>query len=86
MEGWGCCRVATAPDAQGTPQRAILSLEGIAISNNRLHPTAEPEERAYLVAVEVKGRRGFTTQGSLDELALLAATAGARVVGRAVQR
>jgi len=38
------------------------------------------------VAVEVKGRRGFTTQSSLDELALLADTAGACVVGRAVQR
>ena len=61
-------------------------LEGLAISNNRLHSTAEPEERAYLVAVEVKGRRGFTTQSSLDELALLTATAGARVVGRAVQK
>ena len=53
----------------------------------RPYPTAEPEERAYLVAVEVKGRDGrWNTQSSLDELALLAQTAGARVVGRAVQK
>ncbi len=53
----------------------------------RLHPTAEPEERAYLVAVEVKGGNGrWQTESSLEELALLARTAGARVVGRAVQK
>ena len=60
----------------------------------RLHTTAEPEERAYLVAVELKGRDGpsstagtrWDPQSSLEELALLAETAGARVVGRTVQR
>jgi GTP-binding protein HflX len=59
-----------------------------------LHPTAEPEERAYLVAVELRGGGGsgrvtdggWDPQSSLEELALLAETAGARVVGRAVQR
>jgi GTP-binding protein HflX len=66
-----------------------------------LHPTAEPEERAYLVAVELKGNGGsgratdgpaspsdrrWDPQSSLEELALLAETAGACVVGRAVQR
>jgi GTP-binding protein HflX len=59
-----------------------------------LHTTAEPEERAYLVAVELKGGDGpsstagtsWDPQSSLEELALLAETAGARVVGRAVQR
>jgi GTP-binding protein HflX len=59
-----------------------------------LHPTAEPEERAYLVAVELKGgdgagsapHRRWDPQSSLEELALLAQTAGARVVGRTVQR
>ena len=53
----------------------------------RTYPTAEPIERAYLVAVEVKGRPApFSSQSSLDELALLADTAGARVVARTVQK
>ncbi len=51
--------------------------------------TAEPVERAYLVAVELKGRGGnrrWNSQSSLDELAQLALTAGATVVGRSIQR
>jgi len=56
----------------------------------RTYPTAQPVERAYLVAVELKGApadgRSFSSQSSLDELALLAETAGARVVGRTVQK
>jgi GTP-binding protein HflX len=52
-----------------------------------LHSTAAPEERAYLVAVERKDRRsGLCADDSLDELELLAHTAGAEVAGRAVQR
>lgn len=57
-----------------------------------LHETGEPQERAFLVAAEVKdgggrGRRdGWTAESSLEELSLLADTAGARVVGRALQR
>ncbi len=52
-----------------------------------LHQTAEPQERAFLVAAEVKGRGdGWTGDSSLDELSLLADTAGARVVGRTIQR
>jgi len=58
-----------------------------------LHPTAEPEERAYLVAVQLKSGDGANSslrrwdpRSSLEELALLAQTAGARVVGRTVQR
>jgi GTP-binding protein HflX len=44
-------------------------------------------ERAFLVAVEPRGRRdGLDADASLEELALLANTAGAEVVGRAVQR
>lgn len=52
------------------------------------HATAEPIERAYLVAVELKGRGNsrWTSQSSLEELAQLALTAGANVVGRSVQR
>jgi GTP-binding protein HflX len=56
----------------------------------RTYATAEPIERAYLVAVELKrspvNKYAFTSQSSLDELALLAETAGARVVGRTVQK
>ena len=52
-----------------------------------LHQTAEPQERAFLVAAEVKGRGdGWTGDSSLEELSLLADTAGARVVGRTIQR
>jgi GTP-binding protein HflX len=52
-----------------------------------LHETAEPEERAFLVAARVRGRDdGWSAEGSLEELALLADTAGARVVGQTVQR
>ena len=53
----------------------------------RTHSTADPVERAYLVAVEKKGKSGgISAEDSLDELALLAHTAGAEVVGRTVQR
>jgi GTP-binding protein HflX len=51
--------------------------------------TAEPVERAYLVAVELKersGNRRWNAQSSLDELAQLVLTAGATVVGRSIQR
>ncbi|MEX0800080.1 MAG: GTPase HflX [Dehalococcoidia bacterium] len=53
----------------------------------RLHQTADPQERAFLVAAHLRGRPdGWSTEGSLEELALLADTAGARVVGRTLQR
>ena len=43
--------------------------------------------RALLVGVELRSSHAlFSVQDSLDELALLAGTAGVRVVGRAVQR
>jgi GTP-binding protein HflX len=52
-----------------------------------LHATAPEAERAYLVAVQSRnGHDGLDAQASLDELALLAHTAGAEVAGRAVQR
>jgi len=59
-------------------------------SNGResgLHSTAPVQERAYLVAVQRRGQHdGLNAEASLDELALLAHTAGAEVVGRVVQR
>jgi len=52
-----------------------------------LHETSEPQERAFLVAAEVKGGNGpWDSDSSLEELALLADTAGAQVVGQTVQR
>jgi len=67
------------------------------IGRRQLHPTAEPQERAFLVAAQLKywGGDGHSPNGiggrwnaesSLEELALLADTAGARVVGRTLQR
>lgn len=48
--------------------------------------TALPEERGFLVAADVRSARPLlSAQESLDELALLAKTAGIEVVGRAVQ-
>jgi GTP-binding protein HflX len=56
-------------------------------TRGELHSTAPVVERAYLVAVESKRREGgIGVEASLDELALLAHTAGAEVVGRTVQR
>ncbi|MBI4340095.1 MAG: GTPase HflX, partial [Chloroflexi bacterium] len=49
--------------------------------------TAPAPERAYLVGVAFKGRRDlWPLEDSVEELAQLAGTAGARVVGRLVQR
>jgi GTP-binding protein HflX len=67
--------------------KRILSRRARSIATTG-HVTAEPIERAYLVAVEIKGRgnRRWSSQSSLEELAQLALTAGASVVGRCVQR
>jgi GTP-binding protein HflX len=51
-----------------------------------LHSTAPEAEKAYLIAVELKGGEGWSTESSLDELALLAETAGADVMGRTSQK
>jgi GTPase len=52
-----------------------------------LHSTAPEPEKAFLVGVRLKGQReALEVDASLDELELLAYTAGAEVVGRAVQR
>lgn len=50
-------------------------------------PTQLPKERAYLVGVEIVNQIGLLSiEDSLDELALLAETAGLVIVGRASQR
>lgn len=52
-----------------------------------MHPTAQGEERVFLVGVEAKRGNGrWSGESSLMELALLADTAGARVVGKTVQK
>jgi GTP-binding protein HflX len=48
---------------------------------NRLIQVAPPAERAFLVAVDTGEDPGWTAENSLEELAALAATAGAEVVG-----
>jgi GTP-binding protein HflX len=50
-----------------------------------LHSTAPLADRAYLVAPDLRGAL-LTAEESLDELAELARTAGAEVVGRTTQR
>ncbi len=50
----------------------------------QLHSTVEEPERAWVVGVQAAGDR--RAAGSLDELELLADTAGAVVVGRTLQR
>ncbi len=55
--------------------------------SSKLHETAEPQERAYLVGVELRNSPLLLSgEESLGELALLADTAGLHVVGQALQR
>jgi GTP-binding protein HflX len=57
------------------------------MSKKQPEPTSRPRERAFLVGVEVKGQEALLSiQDSLEELALLADTAGLDVVGQAYQR
>jgi GTP-binding protein HflX len=52
----------------------------------RLYPTDSERERAYLVGVETRVANGRRSWASMEELALLARTAGAEVAGMTVQR
>ena len=57
------------------------------MSSNELISTKPPKERAFLVAAEIKdAERLMDTEDSLEELALLADTAGLEVVGEASQK
>lgn len=54
-----------------------------------MHTTATPRERAFLVAAAPRDTRRdgrWETEASLEELALLANTAGAEVIGSTIQR
>ncbi len=53
----------------------------------RIHDTAPPRERAFMVGTELTDSEGLlTVEESLDELARLADTAGIAVVGQTTQR
>jgi GTP-binding protein HflX len=57
------------------------------MSKKQPESTRPPRQRAFLVAVEIKGQPGILSlEDSLDELALLADTAGLDVVGQTYQR
>jgi GTP-binding protein HflX len=77
--------MAEALSDYGAPVRYRLT-EIVTRGRPRGYDTAPAAERAYLVAVEPKQAQGWTAQSSLDELALLADTARAQVVGRTLQR
>lgn len=50
-------------------------------------PTAIPQERAYLVGIEIKGKPGaFAIEDSMTELERLAETDGLAIVGQATQK
>lgn len=50
-------------------------------------PTTPPQERAYLIGVEIKGKPGaFAIQDSMTELERLAETDGLSIVGQATQK
>jgi len=53
--------------------------------NNRDESRAARQRRAYLVGLILPGKPGYVVEEHLDELAQLAESAGAQVVGRAVQ-
>jgi len=55
------------------------------MSARKPFPSRKPAERAILVGVALFGSDRFHTEDSLDEMALLAETAGVDVVGRVVQ-
>jgi GTP-binding protein HflX len=57
------------------------------MSNRNTEPTSRPEERAFIVGAEFnKQDRLLTTEDSLNELTLLAQTAGLYVVGQTSQK
>ena len=57
------------------------------MSKKIAEPTLPPRERAFLVGVELRGEPSFLTfEESMEELALLAETAGLDVVGETYQR
>ena len=57
------------------------------MSKKNTYPSKAPREKAFLVGVEIFGKEGLLPlDDSLDELALLADTAGLEVVGEITQK
>jgi GTP-binding protein HflX len=56
------------------------------MTSSRLIDLATPRERAFLVAVDTGAEPGWSAEDTLDELAALADTAGAEVVGAEWQK
>lgn len=55
--------------------------------SSTLYEISEPRERAYLVGIDIKSSRMLLpAEESLEELSLLAGTAGLNTVGRTIQR
>jgi GTP-binding protein HflX len=80
----GCVRQATEFAPLVAPRKAPQ--EGRTIPKN-LQSTAPEPERFYLVGAEAKGeRRAWDLEDSMAELAQLAETAGAAVIGQTRQR
>ncbi|HUF53135.1 MAG TPA: GTPase HflX [Dehalococcoidia bacterium] len=91
--------VRRIPCAEFSTRRRLILGEGEHKIPRRtiVHETATPVERVFLVAADVKrnpaaeaergnGHARWRTDASLEELALLAKTAGAQVVGTTAQR
>ena len=75
------------PSTHGGLRYAVRLKEGARGIPRTLHSTVEEPERAYLVGVQrTSERERWRAESSLDELALLAETAGAVVEGRTLQR
>jgi GTP-binding protein HflX len=56
------------------------------MANKAAEPTIRPQERAFLIGVEIRSEKGLLSlEESLSELALLADTAGLNVVGQLTQ-
>ncbi len=74
--------VPRARSHRRTPIEDVYTTDG-----KRLHPTEAPRKRALLVGAEITSlRNSWSVEDSLEELALLADTAGLDVVGSISQR
>lgn len=73
------------PRPQAAGATAAVAHRRIESMPKKTHPTATIADRAYLVAADLRGAL-MSADDSLDELAELARTAGAEVVGRVAQK
>jgi len=77
----------TAPKCAGLATLIVRPDTRSTIIPKRIHSTIDEPERAYLVGVQrTSGREQWRGESSLQELALLAGTAGAEIAGMTLQR